>query len=380
MSKLNPDLQTFANILVVGAGGSGCNVVSRMIASKIEGVKFVAINTDAQDLHHSNAPTKINIGKNLTRGLGAGMNPEIGRQAAEENIDEIKDVLKGADMVFITGGHGGGTCTGASPIIARAAKESGALTVAVVTRPFSFEGALRARIAEEGLNNLKEHVDAMVVINNDRLLSVIDRKMSLVDAFKEVDDVLRQGVQGISDLVVQPGIVNVDFADINAIIRDAGSAMLGVGRATGEDRAMDAARAAISSPLLDTSIAGAHGILFSVAGGDDLTMSEINDAAKIITDEINPEAKVIFGAYNDPKLKKGELKVTVIATGFTDAPVAATEELDFSATNGNGNAGQELEKAGVKIKKSNKSDNSSKNNDNEKEDWDIPAFIRKKMK
>lgn len=378
MSKLNPDLQTFANILVIGVGGSGCNVVSRMIASKIEGVKFVAINTDAQDLHHSNAPTKINIGKNLTRGLGAGMNPEIGRQAAEENIDEIKDVLKGADMVFVTGGHGGGTCTGASPIVARAAKESGALTVAVVTRPFSFEGALRARIAEEGLNNLKENVDAMVVINNDRLLSVVDRKMSLIDAFKEVDDVLRQGVQGISDLVVQPGIVNVDFADINAVIRDAGSAMMGVGRASGEDRAMEAARIAISSPLLDTSIAGAHGILFSVAGGDDLTMSEINDVAKIITDEINPEAKVIFGAYNDSKLKKGELKVTVIATGFTDAPVAATEELDFSATNGNGSVGKELEKTGVKIKTSSKSEND--NGNTEKEDWDIPAFIRKKMK
>ena len=378
MPKLNPDLQTFANILVVGVGGSGCNAVSRMIASKIEGVKFVAINTDAQDLHHSNAPTKINIGKNLTRGLGAGMNPEVGRQAAEENIDEIKDVLKGADMVFVTGGHGGGTCTGASPIVARAAKESGALTVAVVTRPFSFEGALRARIAEEGLNNLKEHVDAMVVINNDRLLNVIDRKMSLIEAFKTVDDVLRQGVQGISDLVVQPGIVNVDFADINAVIRDAGSAMMGVGRATGEDRAMEAARIAISSPLLDTSIAGAHGILFSVAGGDDLAMSEINDAAKIITDEINPEAKVIFGAYNDPKLKKGELKVTVIATGFTDVPVAATEELDFLATNGNGNTGQELGKSGVKMKTPNKVEG---NNDSaEKEDWDIPAFIRKKMK
>ena len=377
MAKLNPDLQTFANILVIGVGGSGNNAVSRMIASKIEGVKFVAVNTDAQDLHHSNSPTKINIGKNLTRGLGAGMNPEVGRQAAEENIDEIKDILKGADMVFVTGGFGGGTCTGAAPIVAKAAKESGALTVAVVTRPFSFEGQLRARIAEEGLNNLKQHVDAMVIINNDRLLNIIDRKMTLIEAFKEVDDVLRQGVQGISDLVVQPGIVNVDFADINAVMRDAGSAMMGVGHAIGEDRAMEAARIAINSPLLDTSIAGAHGILFSVAGGEDLAMSEINDAAKIITDEINPEAKVIFGAYNDGRLKKGELKITVIATGFTDAPVALTEELDFSVSNGNGN--QEHERVAVTASAKIKNGNGDRKEKDE-DDWDIPAFIRKKMK
>ena len=377
MAKLNPDLQTFANILVIGVGGSGNNAVSRMIASKIEGVKFVAVNTDAQDLHHSNSPTKINIGKNLTRGLGAGMNPEVGRQAAEENIDEIKDILKGADMVFVTGGFGGGTCTGAAPIVAKAAKESGALTVAVVTRPFSFEGQLRARIAEEGLNNLKQHVDAMVIINNDRLLNIIDRKMTLIEAFKEVDDVLRQGVQGISDLVVQPGIVNVDFADINAVMRDAGSAMMGVGHAIGEDRAMEAARIAINSPLLDTSIAGAHGILFSVAGGEDLAMSEINDAAKIITDEINPEAKVIFGAYNDGRLKKGELKITVIATGFTDAPVALTEELDFSVSNGNCN--QEHERVAVTASAKIKNGNGDRKEKDE-DDWDIPAFIRKKMK
>ena len=377
MAKLNPDLQTFANILVIGVGGSGNNAVSRMIVSKIDGVKFVAVNTDAQDLHHSNSPTKINVGKNLTRGLGAGMNPEVGRQAAEENIDEIKDVLKGADMVFVTGGFGGGTCTGAAPIVAKAAKESGALTVAVVTRPFSFEGQLRARIAEEGLNNLKQHVDAMVIINNDRLLNIIDRKMTLIEAFKEVDDVLRQGVQGISDLVVQPGIVNVDFADINAVMRDAGSAMMGVGHAIGEDRAMEAARIAINSPLLDTSIAGAHGILFSVAGGEDLAMSEINDAAKIITDEINPEAKVIFGAYNDGRLKKGELKITVIATGFTDAPVALTEELDFSVSNGNGN--QEHERVAVTASAKIKNGNGDRKEKDE-DDWDIPAFIRKKMK
>jgi len=379
MAKLNPDLQTFANILVVGVGGSGNNAVARMIASKIEGVKFVAVNTDAQDLHYSNAPTKLNIGKNLTRGLGAGMNPEIGRQAAEENIDEIKDVLKGADMVFVTGGFGGGTCTGAAPVVAKAAKESGALTVSVVTRPFGFEGRVRTRIAEEGLNNLKDHVDAMVVINNDRILNVVDRKMTLVESFREVDDVLRRGVQGISDLVVQPGIVNVDFADINAVMRDAGSAMLGVGYASGEDRAMEAARTAINSPLLDTSIAGARGILFSVAGGDDLAMSEINDAAKIITDEINSEAKVIFGAYNDAKLKKGEIKITVIATGFADGPVIMAEELDFPNTNGNGN-GNDQAKDNKTIPVATKLKKEKDKEKQDEEDWDIPAFIRKKIK
>ncbi|MEX0877239.1 MAG: cell division protein FtsZ [Candidatus Spechtbacterales bacterium] len=397
MAQIKPDIETFAKIKVVGVGGSGCNAISRMIDSKIEGVEFVAINTDAQALHHSNAPLKINIGKNLTRGLGAGMNPEIGRQAAEENRDEIQDAVKGADMVFVTCGMGGGTGTGASAVIAEAARDSGALTVATVTRPFSFEGAQRARIAEEGLSKLKEHVDTLIVINNDRLLQVIDRKTSLINAFGTVDDVLRQGVQGISDLVIQPGLVNVDFADIRAIMSEAGSALMGIGLASGEERAMEAARAAISSPLLDIAIDGARGVLFSVAGGEDLAMSEINDAAKIITDSINPDARVIFGAVIDDKLKKGTLKVTVIATGFSDMPVSNTEELDFSAVTARTASFKkdEIEDEAVaeKVKvnreddfpklatKNNKEEKSAVDGDDDKEeDWDIPTFIRKKMK
>lgn len=396
MAQVKPDLETFAKIKVVGIGGSGCNAISRMIASKIEGVEFIAINTDSQDLHFSEAPTKINIGKNLTRGLGAGMNPEIGKQAAQENIDEIKDSLKGADMVFVTCGMGGGTGTGGASVVANAARETGALTVAVVTRPFSFEGAQRAALADEGLNSLKDQVDTLIVINNDRLLQVIDRKTSLINAFKVVDDVLRQGVQGISDLVVQPGIVNVDFADINAVMREAGSALMGIGNSTGEERAMEAARTAINSPLLDISIDGARGVLFSVSGGDDLAMSEINDAAKVITDSINPDAKVIFGAVMDEKLKKGEVKVTVIATGFADMPVNATEELDFSAgsanearSENNNNERQtripiqkkEEKKEGKKEEKKGNNGTSKKTEgESDEEDWDIPAFIRKKMK
>ena len=401
MAQIKPDIETFAKIKVVGVGGSGCNAISRMIDSKIEGVEFVAINTDAQDLHFSNAPTKINIGKNLTRGLGAGMNPEIGRQAAEENLDEIQDAVKGSDMVFVTFGLGGGTGTGAGPIIAEAAKNSGALTVAVVTLPFTFEGAQRGRIAEEGLGNLKDNVDTLIVTHNDRLLQIIDRKTSLLNAFQEVDDVLRQGVQGISDLVVQPGIVNVDFADIRAIMKDAGSAMMGIGQSTGEERSMEAARAAINSPLLDVAIDGARGVLFSVAGGDDLAMSEINDAAKIITDSINPDAKVIFGAVVDDKIKKGAIKVTVIATGFSDMPVNTTEELDFGSSKKSESNNEKSAPKKVKFKKEEKSNfysdrstngNNGSSNSNgktkdtessqeeDKEDWDIPAFIRNKMK
>jgi len=384
MAQIKPDIETFARIKVVGVGGSGCNALSRMISSKIEGVEFIAINTDAQALHHSNAGVKIHIGKNLTRGLGAGMNPEIGRQAAEENRDEIQDALKGADMVFVTCGMGGGTGTGAAPVIAEAAKDSGALTVGVITKPFTFEGAQRMQIAEDGLGNLKNHVDTLITIQNDRLLQVIDRKTSLLDAFRTVDEVLRQGVQGISDLIVQPGIVNVDFADIRAIMKDAGSALMGIGVASGEERAMDAARIAINSPLLDVSIDGARGVLFAVSGGEDLTMSEINDAAKIITDSINPDAKVIFGAVQDDKLKKGAIKVTVIATGFSDAPLSAQEELDFEGEKPRENGAQSKD---INIKKLQQKQETVKYETqnglsaNEDEDeWDIPAFIRKKMK
>ncbi|TSA44689.1 cell division protein FtsZ [bacterium] len=316
MAEIKPDIETFARIKVVGVGGSGVNAISRMIECKLKGVEFVAINTDAQALHHSKATEKIHIGKNLTKGLGAGMNPEIGRQAAEENRDEIHEVLKGADMVFVTCGLGGGTGTGASPVVAEAAKEAGALTIAVVTKPFSFEGAQRKAIAMEGIENLKDRVDALIIVPNDRLLQIIDRKTTLMNAFRVVDDILRQGVQGISDLITKPGIVNVDFADVRAILQDSGSALMGIGTATGENRASQAAKMAINSPLLEFSIDGAKGILFNVSGGPDIAMLEINEAANIITESIDPNAKVIFGATIDESAKKGEIILTVIAAGF----------------------------------------------------------------
>ena len=314
--QVNPAFETFAKIKVVGVGGSGGKAISRMMQHKIHGVEFIGVNTDAQDLHFSNAPTKVHIGKNLTKGLGAGMNPEIGRQAAEENRDDIQQVLKGADMVFVTFGLGGGTGSGAGPIIAEAARTVGALTIGVVTKPFSFEGAQRTRIAEEAWMELRDKVDALITIPNDKLFSVIDRKTPILEAFGVVDDVLRHGVQGISDLITFPGLINVDFADVKAIMKDAGSALMGIGISQGEDRAIQAARAAISSPLLEIAIDGAKGVLFNVSGGEDLTMAEINEAARIITESIDPDAKVIFGAVLNDKLRKGEVKVTVIATGF----------------------------------------------------------------
>lgn len=321
MAEIKPDIETFAKIKVVGVGGSGGNAISRMIDAKIKGVEFVAINTDAQALHHSRAQEKIHIGKNLTKGLGAGMNPEIGRQAAEENRDEIQEVLKGADMVFVTCGLGGGTGSGAAPIVAETAKELGALTVGVVTRPFAFEGSQRRAIADEALNNLKDRVDTLITIPNDKLLSIIDRKTTLISAFRIVDDVLRQGVQGISDLITHPGIVNVDFADVRAIMQDSGSALMGIGIASGENRAVEAARAAINSPLLELSIDGAKGVLFNISGSTDVGMLEINEAANIITENIDPNAKVIFGAVVDEQIRKGDIQITVVATGFDSGKI-----------------------------------------------------------
>lgn len=316
MPEVKPLFETFAKIKVVGVGGSGGKAISRMMQSRIHGVEFVAVNTDAQDLHYSNAPIKVHIGRNLTRGLGAGMNPELGRQAAEENRDDIQTVLKGSDMVFITCGLGGGTGSGASSIIAELARDAGALTIGVVTKPFAFEGAQRARIAEEAWLELKDRVDALITIPNDRLLNLIERKTTVLEAFTIVDDVLRHGVKGISDLITFPGLINVDFADIKAIMKDAGSALMGIGRAQGDDRAVSAAKDAINSPLLEISIEGAKGVLFNISGGEDLTMAEINEAARTITESIDSDAKVIFGTTIDDKLRKGEVKVTVIATGF----------------------------------------------------------------
>ncbi|MFH1462631.1 MAG: cell division protein FtsZ [bacterium] len=303
-------------IKVVGVGGSGSNAVSRMAKCKIKGVELIAVNTDAQDLVRANAHLKLRIGRKATQGLGTGMNPEIGRKSALENLGEIADMLKGSDMIFIACGLGGGTGSGAAPVIAEVAKESGALTLAVVTKPFSFEGQVRQRIAENGIRRLKEKVDTLVVISNDRLLSTLDPNVSLLSAFWICDDILRQAVQGVSDLISLPGIINVDFADVRAIMNNAGSALFGVGRAQGEGRAEKAALSAINSPLLDLSPKGAKGVLFNVSGGKDISLAEIDQVAKVITQEINPDARIIFGAVQDEKLKKGEIKVTVIATGF----------------------------------------------------------------
>ncbi|MEK7538224.1 MAG: cell division protein FtsZ [Patescibacteria group bacterium] len=318
MVKVEPEVAAFARIKVIGVGGSGKNAVNHMVSSKIKGVEFIVMNTDAQDLHHSLAGKKIHIGKNLTRGLGTGMNPEIGRRAAEETKEEIQGVLKGADMVFIAGGMGGGTGTGAAPVVAGIAKEQGALTIGVVTRPFTFEGSHRGRVAEAGLEELRKQVDALIVVPNDRILSVADKETTFKSAFTMSDEVLRQAVEGISDLITMPGIINVDFADIRAVLADAGSALLGIGSSSSENRAQEAALAAINSPLLDLSISGAKGVLFAIAGGDDLKMHEINEAAKIITEAIDPDARVIFGAIRDEKLKKNEIKITVIASGFPE--------------------------------------------------------------
>ncbi|MEX2090852.1 MAG: cell division protein FtsZ [Candidatus Paceibacterota bacterium] len=372
MAQIKPAFETFARIKVIGCGGSGKNGLERMIQSRIHGVEFIAINTDAQDLHGSSASSKIHIGKSLTRGLGAGMNPDIGRQAAEDTKEEIMNALKGADMVFIAYGLGGGTGTGAGPIIADLAREVGALTVAVVTKPFSFEGAQRMRIAEEGWNNLRDKVDALITIPNDRLLSIIDRKTPLLEAFAVVDDVLRQGVQGISDLITIPGVINVDFADVKAIMANSGSALMGIGKASGEDRAIEAAKMAINSPLLEVAIDGAKGVLFNVSGGPDMAMAEINEAARIITEHIDPDARVIFGAVIDDKLKKGEIKVTVVATGFNNGhqvsvrPTVVHQSGSLfqpvkPITPGNGSIKELID--------------SSVNDD----EFDIPAFIRRKM-
>jgi len=319
MEQIKSDVESFARIRVVGIGGSGNNATNHMITSKIKGVEFIAINSDAQDLHHSLSKKKIHIGKNLTRGLGAGGNPDMGRRAAEETREEIANALKGSDMIFITGGMGGGTGTGAAPVVAKIARESGALTVGVVTKPFLFEGQERMRLALQGIEELRKEVDALITIPNDRLLAIVDKETSVKNAFAICDDILKHAVEGISDLITIPGIINVDFADIRSVMENAGSALMGIGTASGDQRAEEAARNAINSPLLEVSITGARGVLFAIAGGEDLGMLEVQDAARVITESIDPHAKVIFGAIKDDKLKKNEVKVTVIATGFPDS-------------------------------------------------------------
>ncbi len=320
-------VEGFAQIRVIGVGGGGSNAVNRMIQAQMLGIEFIAVNTDAQALLLAETPHRIRIGDKLTRGLGAGGNPTIGAKAAEESSEELYEAIKGSDMVFITSGMGGGTGTGASPVVAQIAKEAGALSVGVVTKPFSFEGNKRRIAAEEGIAALKQHVDTLITVPNDRLLQVADKKMPLSEAFRLADDVLRQGIQGISDLITVPGIINLDFADVKAIMADAGSALMAIGEGSGETRAVDAARQAIASPLLDIDISGARGVLFNVTGGMDLTLFEVHEAADIISKAAHPEANIIFGAVQDPVFD-GRIKITVIATGFESRTPQARSEYD----------------------------------------------------
>lgn len=391
--KVKPDVESFARIRVVGVGGSGGNAVNHMISSHVVGVDFISINTDGQDLHKSKAKRKIHIGKNLTRGLGAGMNVELGKQAAEETREDIQEAIKGSDMVFITCGMGGGTGTGGAPVVAKIARELGALTVGVVTRPFGFEGAQRMRLAEAGLAELRKAVDALIIIPNDKLLAIVSRETGIKNAFAMCDDILKQAVEGISDLITTTGIINVDFADVRTIMQNAGSALMGIGTAIGEHRAEIAARAAINSPLLEVSIHGAKGVLFSVAGGEDLGMLEVQDAANVITEAIDPDAKVIFGAVTDDSLKKGQVRVTVIATGFPEASQRSTlfagaqrlvAKKDQDVPPVNARIREEMkksedssEKHGKLTKETPKA--TSKTEDDEDDSWSgLPSFLRRR--
>jgi cell division protein FtsZ len=349
--EFQPGFDSFANIRVIGVGGGGNNAVNRMISAGLRGVEFISVNTDAQALSSALAPIKLQIGGKLTKGLGAGADPDVGFKAAEESREEIANCLRGSDMVFVTAGMGGGTGTGAAPIVAEIAKELGALTVGVVTKPFTFEGRKRQMQAERGIQGLKGKVDTLITIPNDRLLQVVDKKTSLVDAFRLADDVLRQGVQGISDLIAVPGLINLDFADVRTIMSDTGSALMGIGVSRGESRAAEAARAAISSPLLETSIEGARGVLLNITGGADLGLLEVNEAAEIISQAADPEANIIFGAVIDENIQD-EIRVTVIATGFGDA--------EFT---GWGRRKQQQQEVEVKPFT---------------DDLDIPAFLRRK--
>ncbi len=355
-------LETGANYLavikVLGVGGGGTNAVNRMVEAGVKGVEFIAVNTDAQALLMSDADYKVHVGVNLTKGLGAGADPDVGVQAAEENRGEIKEALQGADMVFITAGEGGGTGTGAAPVIADIAKnEIGALTVAVVTRPFSFEGRKRALQAEDGIKELREKVDTLIVIPNDRLLQVAEKKTSILDAFRIADDILRQGTQGITDLITVPGLINLDFADVRTIMEDAGSALMGIGQASGDNRAHDAAKAAISSPLLESSIQGAQGVLLSISGGSDLGLFEVNEAAEVVQTAAAPEANIIFGAVIDDSMMD-QIRVTVIATGFDGR--RKQETIEFGAA---------TEEEGIAVPQF---------EPRAEDELDIPAFLRRR--
>lgn len=329
MPEIKPDVETFAKIKVVGVGGSGGSAVNRMIDAKLRGVDFIAVNTDVQALHQNQARVKLHIGQVATKGLGAGMNPDVGLQAAQESVNEIREILRDSNMVFIACGLGGGTGTGAAPVVASVAKELGALVVAVVTKPFGFEGAQRMAIAERGLKDLRDRVDAIITIPNDKILQIIDKKTSLLDSFKAVDDILRQGIQGISEIITVPALINIDFADVKAIMQDAGSALMGIGEASGDNRSVQAAKLAISSPLLDLSIDGARGVMFVVTGDATMTMNEVNEAAQVITESADPAAKIIFGVSIDERLKD-KVKITVVATGFGEKESPRSTKIEDS--------------------------------------------------
>ncbi len=395
MAEVKPEIETFAKIKVVGVGGGGGSAINRMVDNGIRGVGFVAINTDVQALHYNKANEKIHIGKTVTKGLGAGMNPDLGKGAAEESQNEIKESLKGCDMVFVTCGLGGGTGSGASPVVAQIAKEMGALTVAVVTKPFMFEGGQRKNIADRAYSELADKVDTIITISNDKLLQVIDKKTSLLEAFKIADDVLRQGVQGIAEIITVPGIINADFADVKAVMSNAGSALMGIGMASGENKAVEAAKDAINSNLLDMSIDGARGIVFTITGGPDLSMTEVSEAAKVITSAADDDAKIIFGAVIDEKMKD-QIKITVVATGFDGRGKSQKNEMTKSYTPNAFIVEKETEKEpnmpSMSVDKNKGKFNVFKNipvkpalerkaekPNNDDDDLSVPAFIRKKM-
>ena len=373
---IDDQINPIANIKVIGVGGGGSNAINRMIRYSLKGVEFIAVNTDAQALYHNEAANKINIGKVTTRGLGAGSDPSVGKSAAEESTEDIKQLLDGADMVFITCGLGGGTGTGAAPIIADIAKEMGILTVGVVTRPFTFEGPRRKNQADEGLQAFKQKVDTLIVIPNDRIKDIIDKKTPLTEAFMVVDDVLCQGVQGISDLITIHGMINVDFADVKTVMENAGSALMGIGYGTGEDRASEAARAAISSPLLEVDIEGAKGILFNITGGSDLSMFEVDEAARIITEAADPDATIIFGSVINESYT-GEVKITVVATGFDEAAKKKKlKERGFQANQLNNQAPEQNRPESHVSHAQQAPQGLQTETENE---LDIPAFIRKRL-
>jgi len=365
--------ESFARIKVIGVGGGGCNAVNRMIKEGLQGIEFITVNTDAQALLLSDAPTRVRIGDKATRGLGAGGNPEVGRKAAEESAEELYEVLRGSDMVFVTAGLGGGTGTGAAPIVAQIAREIGALTIGVVTRPFNFEGEKRKRSSEDGISRLKEQADTLIVIPNDRLLQIVDKRASLQDAFQVADDVLRQGIQGISELITIPGLINLDYADVKTIMSEGGAALMAVGKASGEDRARIAAEEAISSQLLDITIDGARGILFNVTGGPSLTLFEVNQAAAIIRETAHPDVNLIFGAVIDPEMGE-EIRVTVIATGFDQAGRRTVYEKPLRIEKPK--VHKEMEYADVSVEGTQSISNEFPSRVVNTDDLDIPAFLR----